>query len=245
MCCAQSLDLALLKTALVKARVHGLTDKGRESLANSVNVLAFNTLSKRAENDLVIQSKHLGEDQASAGVLVVEGSQDAHGLASWVHLDVEGTRGEDGHLSGAEVSANDPGLAVLGDDAALGDHLGDDGAVECDKELGSTGVDMQRAKATGTNASQGEGSILADKRRERLAVGEEGRGVVKVVDKVLILQQAVSIDGVVGKGELGRQAELGAVALALGRRRSGHRGHGQDGSGDVDNLGNHFVGIER
>lgn len=114
-----------------------------------VNILASNDVSKRGGKEVISQGKSPSRNQTGARVVRCEGRHRERRFTMQIHLGVECPHGEDRHLPGAELIADDSLGAVGSDDTGLWDHLSDDAAVEDEEEFRGTIVDVERCHAAG------------------------------------------------------------------------------------------------
>lgn len=143
------LSAPLLNAAGLQALLNLIQRSLRDSMSDLINILASNDSPKSRRDEVVRHGKEPSSNETSTGIVRGERGDGERRLAMSVQLCVESAHGEDGHVACAELVADDALGAVLGHHASLGDHFGDDGAIEDDKELGGAVVDVQGCHAAG------------------------------------------------------------------------------------------------
>jgi hypothetical protein len=143
------LDGSLLDATGLKTLFNAQSNAPRNSLADLVDILAGDALTKGSSDNIVAQRHKLIGDLASAKVLSRKGSDEGSGFAVRVELSVDGTLIEGSHHVGCELGADNTTLAILVEDAVLGDHLGDETAGGDDLEFSGARVDVKSVHATG------------------------------------------------------------------------------------------------
>jgi len=142
--------------ALRKAVINVLSDIGRNSLAELLDVLAINGLreAERSIEDASIEVEEVLSNLAGTGVLVVQSRDESSRLALRVELVVDAAHGKDGAFELAQAARN---LSVLtrGYESVLEDISEIDSAFDDGKELGGAGVDMRGVDAASVEEAEG------------------------------------------------------------------------------------------
>lgn len=144
-----SSNSALLDAALRQARVNLGTKPLGKGIANSIDILPGDDLSKRGRNNLVAQRKKPVDDQRRAGVLGRETCDNSGRLTVHVQLRVEGSGRKDCQHARAELGANGSLLPVGVQHTGLGEHLSRDTSGGDGKNLGGAGMEVQNAHGAG------------------------------------------------------------------------------------------------
>lgn len=143
------LDGSLLKATGLEALINTKSNALRDSLPDLVDILTGDALAEGSSNDIVAQRNKFISDLTSSKVLSCKGSNEGSGLAVGVELCVDRSLVEGSHHVGCKLSADNTTLAILVEDAVLGDHLGDEAAGGDNLEFSGARVNVKSVHATG------------------------------------------------------------------------------------------------
>jgi len=151
-----------------------LSDGSRDSLLESVNISAIDSLAESSRDHIGAEGEELVSDLSSSEVLGVERGNEDGVVAVRVELGVDGSLVERCHLELVDGVLDDSSarLCVAGsvEDAVLWDHLDLKGTLSDDLEFGGTRMNVRSVEAASFEEANCHARSSANKCWECLAV---------------------------------------------------------------------------